>query len=91
MVTDALRQFAQDRIGLADYALESGGQNLRSELFLLLICCGVYFQDLIRVLVLVLQGAASSARAARRHTRRRPPCSACSGFPSGTSPSLLEL
>lgn len=26
MVEDALRRFSQDRTGLADYALESGGQ-----------------------------------------------------------------
>ncbi|XP_037836801.1 SUN domain-containing protein 1 isoform X8 [Kryptolebias marmoratus] len=30
MVTDALRLFAQDRIGLADYALESGGGSILS-------------------------------------------------------------
>ncbi|XP_013878793.1 SUN domain-containing protein 1 isoform X2 [Austrofundulus limnaeus] len=30
MVTDALRLFAQDRIGLADYALESGGGSVLS-------------------------------------------------------------
>lgn len=27
IVENALRQFSQDRTGLADYALESGGQN----------------------------------------------------------------
>lgn len=33
IVQNALRLFSQDRTGLADYALESGGQKLRAFVF----------------------------------------------------------
>lgn len=86
IVEDALRRFSQDRTGLPDYALESGGQRSRC-VFSSSECRAPCWH----VSSCLLQVAASSAPAAQRPLRPRRLCSACSGSHCGISLSRLEL
>lgn len=56
MVEDALRRFSQDRTGLPDYALESGGQKSLS------VCLSVIFRVLACRVVCPAGGSIISTR-----------------------------
>lgn len=84
MVKNALRLFSHDQTGLADYALESGGDK---GTLCLLWCLSVFVKLNI---IVILQEAASWALAVPRRMRPKQHCSVCLEFLCGTSRSLRE-